>query len=320
MAHTVTYQWIKNGTDIPGATGNSYTISNINDTHAGNYSVRVHGDCGVDVISGSAALALHPATVINTQPLDETICTGDPVTFSVDADGASLSYQWKKNGVNILGATGSSYTIAAVAAGDAGDYTVTVSGTCGSVTSGIAKLTVNAAPVITDHPDNITLCTGTNHTFTVTASGANLTYLWRKNGIPILPSETNTSLVINNIDAGDAGTYDVVVTNECGDVTSNGAVLSVATSPVISAHPQDRDQCEGTDVTFTVTATGTNITYQWRKDGNNIAGETAPDLNLTAISLSDAGDYDVIVYGMCDTLISNVAELDCLSCNGCRYH
>ena len=189
-------------------------------------------------------------------------------------------------------------------------YTVVVNGTCGSVTSRLrspySKYSTrdipSIRPILPCAPEQII-------SFTVTASGQISLICGERTGYRLLPAETNTTLAINNIDAGDAGTYDVVVTNGCGDVTSNGAVLTVATSPVITGQPQDRDLCEGSDVTFTVTATGTGLTLQWRKDGVAIPGETAADLNLTGISVSDAGNYDVILYGMCDTLISNAAEL-----------
>jgi gliding motility-associated-like protein len=303
------YQWRKNGSNITGATNRTYTIASIAAGDVGNFDVVVTGDCGAAVTSNTVTLALNPATAITSQPTSVTECAGNSVTFSVTADGLNLTYQWKKNGTNITGANGSTYTIASIAAGDAANYSVTVTGTCGSVTSNNAALTVNNAPVITLQPVAATQCAGTNVTFRVTASGANLTYLWRKNGNPIFPAETNSTLVITAIDAADGGNYDVVVSNSCGDATSNAVALTVAQNPVITGHPVDQDLCEGSDVTFAVTATGTNLIYQWRKDGVNIPGQTTSTLDLTSISLADAATYDVRVYGMCDTITSNPAVL-----------
>jgi hypothetical protein len=73
---------------------------------------------------------------------------GTSATFSVTATGTGLTYQWKKGGTNISGATSSSYTINPVVIGDAGDYTVVVSGACGSpVTSNTAVLTVTTVTI-----------------------------------------------------------------------------------------------------------------------------------------------------------------------------
>jgi hypothetical protein len=73
---------------------------------------------------------------------------GSPVTFSVTVGSGTLpfTYQWKKNGVNIVGATAATYTIAAVAAGDAGTYTVAVSNKAGAVTSDNGVFTLTVAP------------------------------------------------------------------------------------------------------------------------------------------------------------------------------
>jgi gliding motility-associated-like protein len=306
---SLTYQWMKNGTDIPSATTSTYSIAATLLTDAGNYSVRVTGTCGGTVISANAALVVNPATAINTQPANVTECVGNSATFSVTAVGTNLTYQWKKNGSNIAGATGSFYTIAAIVAGDAGNYTVAVNGTCGNVVSNIATLTVNTPPSITTHPQGLTECPGSNVIFSVTASGANLTYVWRKNGTPLVPAQTNSTLTINNINAGNAGNYDVIVSNSCGDATSNTATLTVAENPLITLQPADRDLCEGGDVSFSVNATGTGITYQWRRNGTNLAGQTSSILNLTSVTLANGGSYDVLVYGLCDTITSNTATL-----------
>ncbi|MBT1699033.1 VCBS repeat-containing protein [Fulvivirgaceae bacterium PWU4] len=85
-----------------------------------------------------------------------TVCAGSPVTLSVTASGTgTISYQWKKGSSNISGATSASYSIAAAAATDAGSYTVSLTNTCGTVTSNSVTVTVNACgnngqpPVIT---------------------------------------------------------------------------------------------------------------------------------------------------------------------------
>ncbi|MDZ7608273.1 MAG: immunoglobulin domain-containing protein [Cyclobacteriaceae bacterium] len=80
--------------------------------------------------------------------MSQTVCAGQSVTFSVNAGvTTSPTYQWRKNSVDIPGATNATYTVAATVAGDAGSYDVVVSGSCaGTATSTVAALTINALP------------------------------------------------------------------------------------------------------------------------------------------------------------------------------
>lgn len=91
---------------------------------------------------------LAPAPQITHPPVSHAVWTGAPATFSVSAMGSPLSYQWRRRGTNLAGATHSTHAIAAANADDAGDYDVLVSGPCGSTASPTATLTVHSPPVI----------------------------------------------------------------------------------------------------------------------------------------------------------------------------
>ncbi|UYZ62525.1 PQQ-dependent sugar dehydrogenase [Hymenobacter weizhouensis] len=121
-----------------------------------------------------------PATApsISTQPASRSVAPGQSASFTVQATGtAPLSYQWQKDGVNISGATGATYTIASVTAADAGQYRVVVSNAAGSVTSAAATLTVtapNTAPVaqILTPAEGTTYVAGTTFSFSGEATDA----------------------------------------------------------------------------------------------------------------------------------------------------
>src|SRR5690606_16818095 len=126
------YQWKKNGINIGGATSSSYIIATAASGDAATYTVEVTGTCNPGVTSDGAVLIIQEQPEITVQPIaSQTICEGDPVTFSVNAGATTTpGYQWKKDGFDIGGAVSSSYTISSTVAGDAGDYTVEVSGVC----------------------------------------------------------------------------------------------------------------------------------------------------------------------------------------------
>ncbi len=248
---------------------------------------------------------------ITAQPQSITRCVGTSAPFSVTATGTSLTYQWKKGGNNISGATSSSYTISSVADGDAGNYTVVVSGACGSpVTSNSATLTVSDPPSITSQPQSITRCVGTSAPFSVTATGTSLTYQWKKGGNNI-SGATSSSYTISSVADGDAGNYTVVVSGACGSpVTSNSATLTVSDPPSITFQPQSITRNIGDSAPFSVTATGTSLSYQWKKGGNNISGATSSSYTINSVSSGDAGDYTVVVSGSCGSPVtSNTATL-----------
>ena len=183
----------------------------------------------VNNISFTATFIPAPiAPTISTQPQNLVLPTGSSATFRVIAGGtAPLTYQWRKNGVNITGATGTIYTISSIAAADAGTYSVVVSNEAGSATSNSATLTVASAPVIISQPQSVTVAEGSNASFSVTATGtAPMSYQWRRNGINI-NSATNSSVNIQSASSANAGSYSVVVSNAYGSATSNSATLSI---------------------------------------------------------------------------------------------
>ena len=217
------------------ANGN-YVISNVN---VGTYDVTASKTGYTSQTQTGKTVTANQTTTVNftlactapaitTQPASQTKCSGQSVTFTVAASGsAPLSYQWKKNGSNISGATSSSYTISTVTSGDAGNYTCYVSNACGNVTSNAATLTVKTPPSITTQPVSQTKNVGESCTFSVVASGTTpLTYQWRKGGTNI-SGATSSSYTISSVQLSDAGNYDCIVTNSCGSVTSSTAVLTV---------------------------------------------------------------------------------------------
>ena len=167
---------------------------------------------------------------ITTQPADRTVNVGETATFTVSATGSPpLHYQWRKNGVNIPGATNSSYTTPATVAADNGSlFSVIVSNRGGSVTSNNATLTVRTPPTITTQPADQTVRAGQRARFSVTATGTlPLHYRWRKNGVNI-PGATKASYTTPPTTAEDNGAlFAVTVSNLAGSVTSNNATLTV---------------------------------------------------------------------------------------------
>ncbi len=190
------------------------------------------------VIFGDAALRTSPAStpstpVITTQPASISVVAGKTATFTVGASNAT-SYQWKKNGVSITGATSTSYTTPAVTTADNGaTFTVTVGNAQGSVTSNPATLTVTSpsALAISTQPLSKTVDSGASVTFTVGATGgtAPYTYQWYRSGVAV-SGATSTSYTFNASTADNGATFYAKVMDNAvpkATVTSNTATLTV---------------------------------------------------------------------------------------------
>ncbi|MBP9902790.1 MAG: immunoglobulin domain-containing protein [Verrucomicrobia bacterium] len=172
---------------------------------------------------------------IATQPLSQTVSLGDDVSFNVAATGtAPLAYQWRFNGANIPGATANSYARSNLQATNAGNYSVVVSNAAGTVASANAVLTVNAPPFITAQPQSQTVIAGNTARFSVEAAGSSpLAYQWQLRGTN-LPGANKRTHLITSAQPGQAGDYQVVVTNSLGTVTSAPAQLRLRLRPLLS--------------------------------------------------------------------------------------
>ncbi|ANE52422.1 hypothetical protein SY85_19995 [Flavisolibacter tropicus] len=244
------------------------------------------------------------------QPSSQSVCAGTPVTFTVGATGTGLQYQWRKNGINIVGATTASYNISSVSASDAADYDVMVTGECGIQTSSTATLSLNGVLLITEHPASKTVCAGSAVTFSVAVSASGLTYQWRKEGIAIAGA-TASAYTIKGATVAHQGNYDVVVTSTCSPIaTSNNAVLTIKPPVEITDQPIEKVVCAGDQVTLSVTTTnGSNPSYQWRKDGAIINGAIGTTFTIPSASTMDAGNYDVVITTTCNTVTSSIAPV-----------
>lgn len=206
-----------------------------------------------------------------------------------------------------------------------GNYNITISGTSGTSTqTRIVTFTVQpgTAPTITAQPSSVALCAGGNASFSVTATGA-ASYQWQVStdgGATYInvPGEVAAGLTINNVTALQTNyRYRVLVNSQCGVATSNAAILTVQTAPVITTQPQDVVVCVGLSATFTSVSTGTGLSYQWQISTTavpaftNITGATSASYTQTGVTLAmNNNKYRVIVTGTCAPAVtSNAATL-----------
>lgn len=179
-----------------------------------------------------------------------------------------------------------------------------------TLVSFVITATPSAGPTITTPPASQTVAAGTIVTLSVTVlANPAPAYQWRKNGT-LVPGATGATLTLNNVQASDAGSYTVVVSNLAGLVTSAPAVLTVSAAlPGITSHPISQYVAAGATATLTVGTTGAGLAYQWKKDGVAIAGATESSLVLRNAGLATMGFYAVSVTSGSTTLESTPAAV-----------
>ncbi|MGA2241282.1 MAG: LamG-like jellyroll fold domain-containing protein [Verrucomicrobiota bacterium] len=266
--------------------------------------------------------------VIISQPTNQTVYVGGTATFNVMAVGSQpLSYQWSFNGTNLVGATNTTLTLTNVQFTQAGNYAVLVTNLYGAVLSSNVVLTVlDVRPAIVSQPTSQTaVVMGSAVSFSVAASGfPPLSYQWYFNGTPIVDGGrlngcTLATLNISSAQTNDNGSYQVVVTNSYGSVTSAVATLTVYVPVQISMQPASQAVLLSSNAVFTVMATGTAPGYQWYfngtpiSDGGRISGSSTPTLSVSTVQGTDAGGYTAVVTNLLSTATSRMASLTVLT-------
>ena len=286
----LSYAWRKNGTAIANGNKAAYTISSMTANDAGQYDCIVTGTCSPAVTCNAATVQMVqiPITASNFTGNDSSLCIGNKIQLFAQGTGAIISgYIWKKNG-NLLPNTDSSFTINSIASADSGVYTVTAKNQCGeSGNERSIKLIVLSQPLIARNMADTTVIVNTEASLRIIALGPNLGYKWKKDGKEI-NNATSDRYTIAATQFADSGSYECIITNSCGTVTSSKTFLSVkpaSKGPTLTLSTRTIDfGCinKGTTKDTVISALITNT-------GNE-------ELNITAITLSGpaATNYSIV--------------------------
>lgn len=316
----VTYQWLKNGTNLLdganvfGSTTSMFTITNVSDTDAGDYSVIVSNAFG-SVSSSNATLTVIDPPLITAQPRSVLVLAGTNVAFDVSViPAAGVSFQWQFNGSNVRDATNEVYSISSVGTNDAGTYAVLASNEAGPTISSNATLGVVFSP---QGQTNYALSTAT---FSAPAfSPEPVMYQWQRNGTdlqdgPRIYGATSSTLNITGVSDADAGSYAALVSSPSGTVTTSNALLTVNDNLFIVSQPLSQTVDWGDTVTFSVIVYGAApFVFQWYFNGTPLGspvdGTNSSSLTLTNVNTAQAGNYTVLIVNPYGSLMSSNAVL-----------
>jgi len=251
---------------------------------------------------------------VTAQPTPRAVWAGDSVTFAVQASGSgALGYQWRRDGVDLDGATASTLTVADVGAGEVGAYDVVITDSEGCVVSAQAEIPFAQSVVAVqslsarDGVGDLTGNEGAVYAFPVTGSDSGplwgtLYYttdssvgLAAVHGGWLTSGETATLAVI--ILAGRSSypgtTHNGVSSSETGSYPSSFAIIGRA--PELTSGLETVAIEAGGDVTLSPAVSGQSLTYAWSRDGSSIPGESGSSLVLNGVQTGDGGLMRVTV-------------------------
>jgi hypothetical protein len=218
--------------------------------------------------------------------------------------------------------TASNRLITITDTGSGAAVTVLATAATNEIFRGVQFTPQGSAPAIASALQPETVPQGQSATFTIGATGSGtLYYLWESNSTALTDWETNSSFTfVTTNDATGSFPVEVLISNSWGTATSSATLTITASNtlppvPVIVQEPESLTVNAGSTVEFSVTATGTDLSYQWDFDGTNltdgplITGSTTSTLTLSNVFGADDGSYMVTITNVGGSTNSMVATL-----------
>ena len=250
-----------------------------------------------------------PALFIPPSPVgDSIVCQGtESSQYSIANLSSATAYEWRLYPADAGVITGNS-TNASVMWDISKTHTVAVMVrvTIDNVLSDWSKLTVNIVrnTRLLSQSKDTTICAMQPLNIFASTEGYNLLYKWYQNNT-LVQSGTSSQLVFSNALTNNSGIYKCEISGSCGTLLSGNINITVYPLTGITYISPDVEVPFGYNRTIEVTADGHNLTYQWEKDGTDIANANNNQLVLHQVNATDIGLYQAIVKGTCGTQVSD---------------
>lgn len=288
-----TYQWKKDGVDIPEANTNRYQTSD-----EGQYTVTISDSFGSITSDVATVTKAELLQFVSIPFADQIASIGEPFSLEIGFAGPADSVvQWLKDGQILPNQTVGILAIGSFQPGDAGAYVARISSASGqAIETGEIPVRVVGLPIIIDQPLDQAVALGADIVLTPQLqSDSELSVQWFFDGNEI-EGANNNDLVLPSSSFSNDGVYQFTATNLAGTVSSSPIEVAIIGPPIITQEPESVGGRLGGEASFSVLAEGFQpISFQWFKNGDAIDGATTSSLNLNDISADDIGFYSVSI-------------------------
>lgn len=304
------------GSGASGSSLNLFRFTSAGVSRVGSFSISSGGALTFTALSAAPA-----APQFASHPSNANAYLNGGASFSVTATGGWLTYQWRKgtdeltDGAGISGSNRSTLVLTNLQPSDSGNYNVVVTNTVGTATSNDGVLFVSNLPAPPEITSALTKAGVVGKSFSYQISGSNSPVSFGATGLPAgLNVNADTGLISGTPTSPGISTVTLSATNAGGTDTA-ALQITVRATPTISTNPVPKLVIAGGTVTFTVAATGDNLSYQWFKDdleledNSRISGSTTKTLTITNATAADAGAYNVVVTNLAGDTPSALVDL-----------
>ena len=311
------FVWRRNGVVLTSRSSANFEKSSVTAADAGSYTLTATNPAGTVTSVAVEVTVLAPvAPAIYGLPSTVVRDHGTTLSISPSVIGSTpMTFQWMKDGVDLVDSTSSSLWKSQATVADSGAYTLRATNLVGSAISTVVTVIVQepAAPAIYGLPESLLLDYGAYLSVSPTVTGTSpITCRWRKDGV-LLPSDLSAYFSRSYVTEADSGDYTLTVSNQSGTFTSAPMRVTVkaALPPTITYQPRSLVCFPGHTANFRAAATGTNpFSYQWYRNGVAIPGATGAALQVPDVNAALTGRYQLVISNPAGAAYTTEARLE----------
>lgn len=309
-----TYQWYNESGIVANETGTSIEVNTSGDFVNGYYCL-ITNTCGT-VSTDTAEIILKQVLEVSQQPVGGTYCAGDNVVLQTKVVGHTPVYfQWLKddvnvNGANVVGANEEILRINGIVISQAGLYYCHASNECGIINTDTVEIIINEPIQLTQDISSIEVCEGLSFSLSPQIYGTTpIQHSWYILG-NTESIGNGATYTISSSTSANSGEYYCIMTNVCGNISTDTVNILVKTLPQVTIQPTAQDVCLGDDVQFVVEATGyAPLMYTWYRNASVVSGQTTNILHYLSAQQNQSGNYHCQVLNECGSVQSQTVGL-----------